>query len=260
VRYEPHDVFTPPQDPGAIIWRYLDFTKLVSLLDSQALFFARADTLGDEFEGSYSLANVQLRPEIYKDVPPEALANLASFTEGVRRHTYVNCWNVSEYESAALWSLYVPPEGGVAIRSTFRRLTDCFVPSEEDASDHMSTIIFAGLVRYVDYDTEWIPEGNTMWPFVHKRRSFESESELRALIQDWPTVEDSEAEGERRVDLDQPSPPGRAVAVDLDCLVDAIHVSPIAPQWFRDLVTPVCARYGLEKPVVRSALSARPVY
>ena len=34
----------PPPD-NAVLWRYMDFTKFVSLLDKQALFFARADKL-----------------------------------------------------------------------------------------------------------------------------------------------------------------------------------------------------------------------
>jgi hypothetical protein len=54
VRYEEHEVFDPPEDLDATIWRYVDFTKLVSLLDTKSLFFARADQLGDPFEGSYS--------------------------------------------------------------------------------------------------------------------------------------------------------------------------------------------------------------
>jgi hypothetical protein len=34
------------------IWRYMDFTKFISVLDTQTLFFSRIDLLGDKFEGS----------------------------------------------------------------------------------------------------------------------------------------------------------------------------------------------------------------
>ena len=37
------------------LWRYIDFTKYVSLLLSSGLHFARADTLGDSFEGAKGL-------------------------------------------------------------------------------------------------------------------------------------------------------------------------------------------------------------
>ena len=43
-------VFTTPANPGIKIWRYMDFTKFVSMLENGGLFFARADQLEDEFE------------------------------------------------------------------------------------------------------------------------------------------------------------------------------------------------------------------
>jgi hypothetical protein len=261
MRYQTHEIFTPPDDPDVAIWRYIDLTKLVALLDSASLFFARADTLGDEFEGSYSRLNVQLRPDVYKDIPSEALARISEFTSAMTRHSYVNCWNVSSVESAALWGLYVPPSGGVAIRSTFQRLVDCFSEEEADVDPlPMGQTIHVGVVHYVDYDSTWIPEGNTFWPFVHKRQSFEFEGELRAIIQDLPMVDDPEAEGGERIDLSQPSPAGRLVSVDLGRLIEAIYVSPVAAPWFSDLVQSVCARYGVDAPVVPSRLAGRPVY
>lgn len=51
--YQEHPVFTPPSDRDTGVWRYMDFAKLVSLLATQALFFARAESLNDPFEGSY---------------------------------------------------------------------------------------------------------------------------------------------------------------------------------------------------------------
>lgn len=62
--YKEHPVFEKPENENAKIWRYIDFTKFVSLLDKSALFFTRADRLGDPFEGSYSRANIKLRPEV----------------------------------------------------------------------------------------------------------------------------------------------------------------------------------------------------
>lgn len=43
--------FHDPPPSEAILWRYMDFTKFVSLLEKSALFFARADKLDDPFEG-----------------------------------------------------------------------------------------------------------------------------------------------------------------------------------------------------------------
>jgi hypothetical protein len=166
---------------------------------------------------------------------------------------------LSDYESAALWGLYVPPHGGVAIRSTFGRLTEAFVPSAEDeVDDGARGAIFVGRVRYADYEKDWIPEGNTLWPFVHKRRSFDFENELRAVVQNPPSEEGPE--GASQLALRAPSAPGRLVPVNLAVLIDSIFVSPVAPGWFAELVASVCAKYDLDKPVEHSNLSAQPVY
>jgi hypothetical protein len=108
-RYQEHPVFDPPEDRDASIWRYVDFTKLVSFLERRRLFFARTDTFSDEFEGSTSRFNIEARPRLYAEIPPEQLASIAQTTAEFRRWTFINCWNLSEHESAAFWGLYVPP-------------------------------------------------------------------------------------------------------------------------------------------------------
>ena len=44
----PKDV--PASD--AKLWRYMDFTKFVAMLNNKALYFCRLDHLGDPFEGA----------------------------------------------------------------------------------------------------------------------------------------------------------------------------------------------------------------
>ena len=41
----------------ATLWRYMDVAKFADLLESEALFFARANKLDDPFEGSWPDAN-----------------------------------------------------------------------------------------------------------------------------------------------------------------------------------------------------------
>ena len=60
----------------AVLWRFMSFTKFVSLLARNALFFARADKLGDPFEGSLTPLNVALRPLLHGDDFPEDKWNL----------------------------------------------------------------------------------------------------------------------------------------------------------------------------------------
>lgn len=64
-----HPSFPQPDDPNAGLWRYMSIEKLVSVLETQALWFSRADHLGDPHEGARSQVNLDLAPEIYHDAP-----------------------------------------------------------------------------------------------------------------------------------------------------------------------------------------------
>ena len=48
-----------PRDERIKVWRYLDLPKLIDLLETQSLYFARADTLEDPLEGMWPSANAQ---------------------------------------------------------------------------------------------------------------------------------------------------------------------------------------------------------
>jgi hypothetical protein len=257
--YDEHPVFTPPDDPETAIWRYIDFAKLVSLLESRSLFFARAESLNDPFEGSYSQFNVMNRTKVSMEIPMDQLARMAEIYHQFTKWTFVNCWNMSSHESAALWGLYVPPTGGVAVRSTFDRLRRAFGSTEPLEEVDPTPRIHIGQVKYVDYETDWMPEGNSMWPFVHKRHSFEFEREIRALYQ-WVPAEAAKDGDVGHLDFSKPVIPGFSFAVDLDLLVERIYVSPTAPDWFAGLVSDVCSRYGLGATVEQSSLAASPVY
>jgi hypothetical protein len=67
---EPHPVFTERVEPAELIWRYFDFPKFVSLLNRRALYFSRADLLGDSLEGSFTKAREAERQRLL-DNPPE---------------------------------------------------------------------------------------------------------------------------------------------------------------------------------------------
>ena len=40
-------------EPTAVLWRYMDFTKFMSMLDSSTLNFTRIDSLNDYSKGDY---------------------------------------------------------------------------------------------------------------------------------------------------------------------------------------------------------------
>jgi hypothetical protein len=100
--------------------------------------------------------------------------------------------------------------------------------------------------------TGWIPPDDLFSPFLHKRRSFEHEREIRAIIARYPPVEDL---------LDPPpSAPGTAVPVDLDELVEAIRVAPLSPSWYFEVVMGTAVSYGLKVIPSQSDLDAAAVF
>ena len=154
---------------------------------------------------------------------------------------------MNPHESAAMWKLYLKSNEGIAIKSTYKSLVECFLGYDND--------VYIGKVKYIDYNSEWMPEGNMFYPFVHKRKSFEHENELRALVNRWPRGDDGKFNLSITV-IDH----GIAVPINVQCLVHQVFVAPDAPKWFNRLVSNVSKKYGLETQIEQSMLSESPVY
>jgi len=249
VPYEEHEVFQPPADRNVTIWRYLSLGKFVSLLETRSLYFARADRLGDPFEGAYSRANQEHRAEMYPDLPEETRRTIAdTLTQTLRRfrkQVAVNCWHMNEHESAALWKLYANGNEAVGIRSTYSRLIESFGPD--------TPAVYVGVVNYIDYagGGQIMPEGNLFYPFLHKRKNFEHERELRAIVAKWRPQPGLGADTETIED-------GLSISVNLETLLAEVRVPPAAPPWFAEVIRSVMARFEVPCSVVQSQLDELP--
>ena len=227
--YEEHPKFDPPE-LEATLWRYMDFTKFVSLLDTQSLHLARADTLRDPFEGSFPKWNVALRPHRY---PEQFLEKISSISQTARQMIFISCWHESDNESAAMWKLYAREHDGIAIKTSYRSLRDSLKGTE---------LVHIGCVTYIDYNKNLIDEGNAFDPYLYKRQEFEHEHEVRAMA----------------CELGSDPPTGIYHDVDLSVLIEGIIIAPYAEDWFADLVRSVASRYGLGDYVTRSSLAETP--
>lgn len=239
-----HKVFEAPPDVNTKIWRYMDFTKFVSLLDRHSLFFIRSDCINDPFEGTYPLKNIQ-DPQLM-GVTEDDQRLVTEGRKQLRKYTLVNCWHMNEYESAAMWNIYNKGENGLAIQSTFDRLRTSFSGSSDNQ-------VHIGIIKYIDFVKERLSELNRLYPFVHKRKSFEHERELRAVIMDWkreylPETRESTLEN------------GEYIEVDIHRLIERIYVSPNSECWYIDLVRSILHKYDLPIQVEPSCLSERPVW
>lgn len=232
--YSDNPAFEPPK-PGTL-WRYVSIDKFLAMLVDRALFFSRLDHLGDPLEGSYSLKNLELRPEWYGEAYEELRDLIPAASQLFRRQVFVSCWYASQYESQAMWQLYAAQARGVAIRSTVDRLAH----SIKDPR-----LVFLADVTYADLATDAIPEDNFFFPALIKHRSFAHEHEVRALASDF--------------DEPQPTGPGFNVTVDLAVLVEAIVVAPRAPDYYLRTLRSLVERYGLTAPVEPSGIPGAPI-
>jgi tmRNA-binding protein len=167
-----------------------------------------------------------------------------------RKIVNISSWHINENESAAMWEICLQSNEGVAIQSTFKRLKDSFHTHKEDE-------INIGKVKYIDYKKENIPKANIFNPFLYKRKAFEHERELRAVIMKFAQLEETTGKHILYVD---PKWFGIHVKTDLEVLVDKIVVSPSVPDWVIDLVKSIVNKYALNKKVEASELSKDPPY
>lgn len=196
-----------PVEPAVTLWRFMDFTKYVSMLHRRALFFTRADQLPDPFEGLYAKQN---RRAERRGSP-------------LRDRIFLSCWHQNEHESAAMWRIYLSSEQGVALRSSVGRLREGFAANDEQLQ--------LGGVRYLDYERDAMPEQHELDPFFCKRKSFDYEREARVV---WCADKV----------LDEP---GRYIPAALDRLIEEVIVSPGGEPWLDELVRSVTERYPLHE-------------
>jgi len=211
------------------------FPAFVSLLQRRELFFPKSATLAerDRYEGKYSKAVLadlaaRYRPRHDRNPHPDGDTFARSIEQKNRNTRVVNCWHLSEVESAAMWKLY-GGERGLAIQTTLGRLKASFAPDERP--------IYFYEVEYLDFSGSTEPT----LPFhsgYAKRKSFAHERELRACT----FVEEGDASL------------GAFIAIDLESLIDGVFVAPECEPWIRDVVEGVMNAYGVHKQVIRSSL------
>ena len=259
------EVFKSPDDPSGYIWRYMDFTKFMAMLESKSLYFPRADRLGDDkYECTFPRGNLKnllnaINTQLERlNLPPERAAEkeavykneidlYVNATNKVRKTCFVSCWHMNQHESAAMWKLHLSQNEGIAIRSTTERL-------EKETENYRGPIqpgypgaISIGEVKYIDYEEEQISDRSWLNFLMHKRISFKHEQELRAVY--WG------------LDLsgDLCSKDGHNIKLNLNSLIDRVFVAPTAALWFKTLVENSIEKWGLHIEVEQSSLARSPL-
>ena len=284
--YEPHPLFRLPDDENAAIWRYMDITKLIALLDSSALYFTRTDSLGDPFEGSYPVqsfgwasqedwAELEARrkdPNAKSDgtadleFPSGAPGDL--FTEFVERlETTKKTDNVAALDFAlkGLRTLslqlfvncwHINPYESDAMWKIYLKSDEGIsirstIGRLRDSFAESKARIFIGEVNYVDYDSPAFQIVNPFECVQCKRLSFAHERELRAVV--WSALFPRSTQIAK-------NQLGISIGCDLQTLIEEIRVSPTAPEWMTNVVKAIVRRFNFTFPVEQSRLGDRPIW
>ncbi len=254
--------FRRPTNQHVAVWRYMDFTKFVWMLDNKALYFPNALTLNDPYEGYYTegMAPSKKSEEIFirmmlaRENSPSSIARkdhrelrglYRYFLKDLKVTTelfYVSCWHMNEEESSAMWKLYTSRGDSVCVKSTYKQL------SQELPED-----CYLGCVNYIDYKTDMFDVFYYLNFVVHKRKSFEHEKEVRAVINNgtitgkppYPPINDRK---------------GIVVPIDLAHVINEVYVNPAAKPPFLEEVRQLISTHNLAIPVKQSEVNAPPKY
>lgn len=286
LRQEP--ALTEPESDNQVIWRYLSYPKLLSLLGSTEIRFTRADQFADPLEG-YLPRNTMLEWAEQAQQKNRETAKAwdwgdeIDLVEGLleknpfeliqhhRKLAFVSCWNADSEEKEKLWKQYTPGGKGVVIKSTVGRLKEAI---QDIKSEHLSI----GEVQYRDFE-----EGQASFfmdfiqqPFAYKDTEYADEREIRAIVfekgfnQDeygflrWQEIVDNEADyrdylrdskpvsfRQRSEYRDKPV----TTAVHIEKLIMEIRISPFGSSWQRKTLESVLSnQFELSIDVEESSL------
>ena len=166
---------------------------------------------------------------------------------------------------------------GIAIVSSEVHFEKAFSNTEKD--------VMGGQIVYGDYIDESfeIDENNAFTPILHKRNSFSYENEYRLAYWDtsvickkvkakngfftWDGKKLPDVTGigvstfsrsENEIEKLEVKP-GFNIKCDINELIERIYVSPLAEDWFLEVVKDVSNKYGLQAPITKSELMSEPL-
>lgn len=256
--YTPHPtVFKQPLDEGVSVWRYMDLSKFIWMIQRDALFFCRSDSLGDPFEGHYTKVIADQEEEHIKTLQannqfaaiPAAVhavemarevfrVNTLELPKQLKQKYFVSCWHMNEEESPAMWKLYTSQNESICIRSKYKTLAN-LLPEES----------LLGCVEYINYHRDSF-DTTEMWSYIiHKRKSFEHEREIRAAIYRGEACPFEAVDGK-----------GLVVPINVAELIEEIFVSPTAQSPLSEVVTGLAEKYGLSARVLESRVNQEPAW
>ena len=259
------------------IWRYLDLTKFIDLLQSKSIKLTRATSFSDPFEGTineythqaylkrFHSDNLAKEYEEYKAAYLKVNSTWIKIGENLKKegvgtvlnnalscikdHTFINCWHINSYESEAMWRLYSKNiQESVVIKSTIPKIT--YKAGES---------FICKPVNYIDYSQETLFDDYFNAPFLQKRLSFKHENEFRIIKQQLPLIDDED--NYKKLELNAKCSTEYIdiyLGDDFENIIDEIIISPFSPKWFQEIIKGLLDVYRINVPLKSSEITVQP--
>ena len=247
------------------IWRYLDFSKFVALLENKSLFFSKVNFFEDKFEGIHNAITKDDHYDITNDgeiiripypIDERAQNNSEDYKKYISKNldllkasVGINCWRFNQNDSHAMWRIFLNSDEGVAIKTSINSLKKSLPNLPDFQKLHL------GKVKYIDYKNEKIPLDNMFNSFFYKNIYFDHESELRILHYH---VKNEYHGTFYNNNLKPIESSGITLNINPEILIHEIILSPYASDWFSNLVKDLSSKkYNLKIPVKNSVIELK---
>jgi len=219
------------------LWRYMDLSKFISLIDKNALWLARADTFRDKHEGRFPddmRKTIEQAYETFEDNDSSEVKDADDFQDYLRKNTYISCWHKNFDENMVMWEIYGRDTNALAIQTTVERMKESIDPS--------SLLGHSLLLKNVSYKRSDEISGVLHYEecFFIKRPHFSFEDEVRISLDTYT-----------RANPTKRTPYGYHLPVFIIGLIDKILIYPDSPNWFADVVNSIITKYEVHVTVER---------
>lgn len=265
----PEDFFEVPED-NPPIWRFIDHSKFIWILQNSSLYFRRTDLMNDPYEGHPPISYLEDRMEdsrsrrdrINEILPPDGgdaplpstkPSDVLEPFEHFRRCYYINCWHMSDHESVAMWKLYLSSGDGVAIKTNYKTVFSAIKNSGD-------LEIIGGRMNYEDFENEEFDYDNILPAQAMKQQEYSYENEIRYSLYSPPATENEDPDPGDPVNYqysDQEE--GIPVKINLEELIDEVRISPYSPSYVdTEYWEDILKKYSIDVDVSESLVTVPP--
>jgi len=160
----------------------MKLSRFEELIRNSSLYFARWNTLGDPFEGSYPADYPKPKKGGWGSTPwgrggyGSPYYQLKKYSDDERNLMYICCFCNKDHELIHMWDKYLDSKQGVAIRTTLGRL-------RESLRDESTNEIHIRRVNYSDFEKDSFKKDlDLISLFSLKKNEFSGENEIRMII------------------------------------------------------------------------------